>query len=30
MCVPCHDAYGLGLGLGRGQRLLIDPPKKED
>jgi hypothetical protein len=29
MCVPCHDAYGLGLGLGRGQRLLIEPTNYE-
>ena len=20
MCVPCHGAHGVGLGLGRGQR----------
>lgn len=26
MCVPCHEQYGVGLGLGKGQRLLIDPP----
>src|SRR5262252_3587177 len=25
MCVPCHDSVGLGLGMGRGQRLLIEP-----
>lgn len=25
MCVPCHEAHGVGLGLGRGQRLLINP-----
>ena len=25
MCVPCHETYGLGLGMGRGQRLLIEP-----
>lgn len=24
MCVPCHETYGRGLGLGVGQRLLID------
>ena len=26
MCMPCYDTYGVGLGLGKGQRLLIDPP----
>lgn len=20
MCLPCHDFYGVGLGLGKGQR----------
>jgi hypothetical protein len=25
MCIPCHESYGVGLGLGKGQRLLIDP-----
>jgi hypothetical protein len=25
MCVPCFEEYGIGLGLGRGQRLLIEP-----
>lgn len=28
MCVPCHEAIGVGLGMGKGQRLLIDPPKE--
>lgn len=23
MCVDCFTAYGVGLGLGRGQRLLV-------
>jgi hypothetical protein len=23
MCQPCHDAYGIGLGTGRGQRLIL-------
>ena len=26
MCIPCHEVHGVGLGLGRGQRLLIDAP----
>jgi hypothetical protein len=26
MCVPCFEVHGIGLGLGRGQRLLIDSP----
>jgi hypothetical protein len=25
MCSPCFETYGVGLGMGRGQRLLIDP-----
>ena len=25
MCIPCHEVHGVGLGLGKGQRLLIDP-----
>jgi hypothetical protein len=25
MCVPHHEAHGVGLGMGKGQRLLIDP-----
>lgn len=24
MCIPCHEVHGVGLGLGKGQRLLID------
>lgn len=24
MCVPCHEVHGVGLGLGLGQRLLIE------
>lgn len=24
MCVPCFETHGVGLGLGRGQRLLIE------
>ena len=27
MCVPCFETYGVGLGEGRGQRLLIDEPE---
>jgi hypothetical protein len=25
-CVPCYEVHGVGLGVGKGQRLLIDPP----
>lgn len=25
MCVPCFEVHGVGLGLGKGQRLLIEP-----
>ena len=25
MCGPCHKVYGLGLGIGLGQRLVLDP-----
>ena len=24
MCIPCFESYGVGLGMGRGQRILID------
>ena len=24
MCVPCFERNGIGLGLGKGQRILID------
>lgn len=24
MCIPCHEVHGIGLGLGKGQRLLIN------
>ena len=24
MCIPCHEVHGVGLGLGKGQRLLIE------
>jgi hypothetical protein len=24
MCAPCFETYGVGLGMGRGQRILID------
>jgi len=24
MCIPCFDTYGVGLGMGKGQRLLIE------
>jgi len=23
MCEPCFDNYGVGLGLGKGQRLIV-------
>ena len=26
MCEPCFDMYGVGLGLGKGQRLLTEEP----
>ena len=26
MCQPCFDHYGIGLGLGMGQELLLEPP----
>lgn len=29
MCIPCHEVHGVGLGLGRGQRLLIESPANE-
>ena len=29
MCEPCFDMYGVGLGLGKGQRLLTDKHKME-
>jgi hypothetical protein len=25
-CTQCFARYGIGLGMGRGQRLLIEPP----
>ena len=25
MCIDDYDRYGVGLGMGKGQRLLIDP-----
>jgi hypothetical protein len=25
MCIPCWEQHGVGLGVGLGQRLLIDP-----
>ena len=28
MCVPCFETLGVGLGLGKGQRLLIEPAKQ--
>lgn len=28
MCVPCHETHGVGLGLGKGQRLLIEEGAK--
>jgi hypothetical protein len=28
MDIPCFEIYGIGLGLGRGQRLLIDPTEE--
>ena len=33
MCKDCYAIYGVGLGLGRGQELLLEPPdttKEED
>jgi hypothetical protein len=27
LCIEHYDTYGVGLGVGRGQRLLIDPPE---
>lgn len=29
MCVPCFEKYGRGLGMGLGQRLLIEPTEEE-
>jgi len=26
MCKPCFDQHGSGLGLGKGQQLLLEPP----
>ena len=26
MCKDCYAIYGVGLGLGRGQELLLEPP----
>jgi hypothetical protein len=26
MCKPCFEIYGVGLGLGMGQELLLEPP----
>jgi len=28
VCQPCFSIYGTGLGLGRGQELLLEPPNE--
>jgi len=27
MCKPCFEIHGVGLGLGMGQELLLEPPE---
>ena len=30
MCEPCFREHGIGLGLGRGQRLVLEKEVKEE
>ena len=30
MCKPCFEIHGVGLGLGMGQELLLEPPSTDE